>query len=230
MRSAFAWLGGVLFVASLGAFVVTYGITLGMPAAATAGSPWAAVLADVALFSVFALHHSVMARTGAKAWLTRRVPRELERSVYVWIASLLFLAGACSGSPCPGRCGAPTSAPSGCAARCSCSGAGSPCGRPACSIVLELAGIRQVIGRPSAVPLSAEGPFGLVRHPIYLGWLLIVFGTPEMTMGRLVFAVTSSAYLVLAIPWEERSLVESFGETYRAYQRQVRWRLIPGVW
>ena len=80
------------------------------------------------------------------------------------------------------------------------------------------------------VAFKVAGPFGLVRHPIYLGWILIVFGAPLMTMSRLLFAVISSAYLVLAIPWEEASLVEAFGERYRAYQRQVRWRLVPGVW
>jgi protein-S-isoprenylcysteine O-methyltransferase Ste14 len=69
-----------------------------------------------------------------------------------------------------------------------------------------------------------------VRHPIYLGWILLVFGAPLMTMSRLVMAVVSSAYLVMAIPWEERSLIESFGDRYREYQRRVTSRLIPYVW
>ena len=69
-----------------------------------------------------------------------------------------------------------------------------------------------------------------MRHPIYLGWFLIVFGGPDMTWTRLEFAVVSSAYLVLAVPFEERSLVQAFGDTYRAYQRQVRWRIVPWVW
>jgi len=51
-----------------------------------------------------------------------------------------------------------------------------------------------------------------------------------MTTSRLLFAVTSTAYLVAAIPWEEKSLVDAFGEKYRTYQRQMRWRLIPGLW
>ena len=69
-----------------------------------------------------------------------------------------------------------------------------------------------------------------VRHPIYLGWILIVFGSPLMTMSRLLFATISSAYLIVAIPWEERSLVEAFGDRYRTYQKQVRWRLLPWLW
>ena len=85
----------------------------------------------------------------------------------------------------------------------------------------------------SAVPpprLVTRGPYVLVRHPIYLGWFLMVFGATPMTGSRLVFATVSSAYLLMAIPWEEASLVEAFGEGYRAYQRQVRWRLVPGLW
>ena len=74
------------------------------------------------------------------------------------------------------------------------------------------------------------GPYRWVRHPIYLGWLLLVFGVPHMTATRLAFAAISSAYLVVAIPFEERSLVETFGDEYRRYQQAVRWRLVPGVW
>ena len=66
-----------------------------------------------------------------------------------------------------------------------------------------------------------------MRHPIYLGWVLMVFATPEMTTSRLLFAVISTAYLIAAIPLEEASLVDTFGEKYRAYQRQMRWRLLP---
>jgi len=69
-----------------------------------------------------------------------------------------------------------------------------------------------------------------VRHPIYLGWMLVVFGAPTMTTNRMLFAAVSSCYLLVAIPWEERSLVAEFGEAYRAYRRQVRWRILPGVW
>ena len=95
--------------------------------------------------------------------------------------------------------------------------------------VWELAGVRQV-SRNQAVEFKVTGPFGLVRHPIYLGWVLIVFAAPAMTYSRLLFAVVSTAYLVAAIPWEEASLVEAFGEKYLAYQRRVRSRLLPGVW
>mgnify|MGYP001552625950 CR=1 FL=1 len=67
----------------------------------------------------------------------------------------------------------------------------------------------------------------LVRHPLYLGWMLFVFGAPVMTMSRLLFAVVSSGYLLLAIPWEERALVRTFGEEYDRYRKRVRWKVVP---
>jgi protein-S-isoprenylcysteine O-methyltransferase Ste14 len=95
---------------------------------------------------------------------------------------------------------------------------------------LELAGIAQATGRQSTGTIQIVGPFRVVRHPIYLGWMLMVLLTPLMTANRLLFAVVSSAYLILAIPWEEKSLVEGHGDPYREYQRTVRWRVLPGIW
>ena len=96
----------------------------------------------------------------------------------------------------------------------------------------HLAGIRQAAGDPraGAPALETAGLYRLVRHPVYLGWVLIVFGTPALTGTRAVFAVVSTAYLVAAIPLEERALVEAFGAEYEAYRRRVRWRLLPGIW
>jgi protein-S-isoprenylcysteine O-methyltransferase Ste14 len=95
--------------------------------------------------------------------------------------------------------------------------------------IWELAGVRQPdLAKP--IEFRAEGPFSIVRHPIYLGWVLMVFATPVMTTSRLLFAVISTAYLIAAIPFEERSLVEHFPQQYGAYQQQMRWRLIPYLW
>jgi protein-S-isoprenylcysteine O-methyltransferase Ste14 len=95
---------------------------------------------------------------------------------------------------------------------------------------LDLAGIRQTLTPRASSPIRVVWPFTLVRHPIYLGWALIVFGTPVMTRDRLLWAVVSTFYLVIAIPWEERSLSAAAGPAYSAYQKQVRWRLVPGVY
>jgi protein-S-isoprenylcysteine O-methyltransferase Ste14 len=69
-----------------------------------------------------------------------------------------------------------------------------------------------------------------VRHPIYLGWVLMTFGAPEMTATRFSFAAISTAYLIVAVPFEERSLVRTFGDAYREYRARVRWRMVPGLY
>ena len=77
---------------------------------------------------------------------------------------------------------------------------------------------------------KTTGPYGWVRHPIYLGWVMIVFAMPTMTMTRMVFAAVSTAYIVIAIPFEERSLRRASGGTYDRYLKRVRWKLVPGVY
>ena len=229
MRKTFVWIGALLFALSLASFAVVYGIRLDLPAPATGQPAWPAITFNVVLFTVFALHHSLMARTGAKAWITRTVPAELERSVYVWVASLLFLAVCWLWQPLPGMAWA-IDGPwrwvmwflvvTGIAMT----------ARAASAIgVWELAGVR-VPSPDRPVEFKVTGLFGFVRHPIYLAWILMVFGMQRMTYSRLLFAVISTAYLVAAIRWEEASLVEAFGEKYRAYQRQVKSRLLPGIW
>ena len=101
--------------------------------------------------------------------------------------------------------------------------------------VLDLAGLRQVLnsrgnGFRQPTPLRTDGLYGFVRHPVYFGWILVVFGAPVMTMTRLTFAVISTAYLALAVPFEERSLIETFGPDYASYRKRVRWRMIPGIY
>ena len=78
--------------------------------------------------------------------------------------------------------------------------------------------------------MQTEGPYRLVRHPLYLGWTLIVFGVAHMTGDRLTFAALTSIYLLAAIPFEERSLVQSFGESYVQYRARVRWRMLPFIY
>ena len=69
-----------------------------------------------------------------------------------------------------------------------------------------------------------------MRHPLYLGWVLIVFGVSHLTGDRLAFAIITTAYLVVAIPWEERLLEDVFGDQYARYKQNVRWRLVPFVY
>lgn len=204
-----------------------YFFRLGTPAPSD-GSTVSDAIANMVLFTLFALHHSVMARTGAKRWITRVVPRDLERSVYVWISSVLFLGVCLMWQPLPGVVWHTYSA-----------GlllyllqfVGVVLTISAARIVgvRELAGLRQPdANRP--IEFTTRGPFGLVRHPIYFGWVLMVFAHPVMTTSRLQFAIVSALYLAIAIPYEEAGLIDAYGDRYRDYQSRMPWRLIPGLW
>jgi protein-S-isoprenylcysteine O-methyltransferase Ste14 len=92
---------------------------------------------------------------------------------------------------------------------------------------VELFGLRQAFaGAESAPRLRTPGLYRLVRHPIYLGFLLAFWSAPDMSAGHLLFALATSGYIVIGILLEERDLVRMFGESYRRYRREV-WMLLP---
>ena len=246
MRAA-AWAGAGLFLASLLYVGWFYLVVLGQPVAVPAERVPGAVAVNLALFSAFALHHSFFARTGAKALLHRLLPAPLERVAYVWLASLLLIAVCLVWQPLPGIAWQASVPLRWALYAVQFTGIVLTLKSASRIDIWELSGVRQV--RVSLAPLSVEsaassvsvssgsasaleisGPYRWLRHPIYLGWLLIVFGAPTMTNGRLLFASISTLYLIVAIPFEERSLQSEFGQAYRDYQRRVRWRLVPGVW
>jgi methanethiol S-methyltransferase len=220
------WAGGAMFVASLAYFLYAYLVVFGRPAPAGAWLPAAAI--NVTLFTLFALHHSLFARTPLKARVRKLADPRLERSLYVWMASLLFLGVCLLWRPVPGelyRLEGPwwwlgvTVQVIGLAL--------TYLGSRALD-ALDLAGIRQLRQDAAAHPrLVTSGVYAVVRHPLYFGWALLVFGAPHMTMTRAVFAVVSTLYLAVAIPFEERSLTTTFGAAYEAYTRRVRWRMLP---
>ncbi len=227
------YVGALLFVVSLvvggRAYFAHY------DALAEPGTPaWPALIANVALFSIFALHHSLLARTPIKRWLRDRVGPDAERSCYVIVASLLFLACTLGWAPLRGTWYT-LSGPWWWVGR-AVQGAGLVVTLVAARTlsVRELMGLspsRQADARAGEPPfLETGGLYGLVRHPIYFGWVLFVFGAPLMTSTHLLFAALSTVYLMMAIPFEERSLVQAFGPPYRDYQQRVRWRLLPGVY
>jgi len=227
----FALAGGLVFAASLGYFLLAYW-QWGLLAGVWTRDAWGAVATNFLLFTLFALHHSVFARTGIKAAISTRVSAPLERSTYVWLASLLFLFTLWAWAPVPGL----TWHVAGAGAWLLYLGwlAGLLLTAVASSALdpLDLAGIRQAFGHaaPDAVALSTTGAYGLVRHPIYLGWVLLVWSVPVMTGTRLVFAAISTLYLVVAIPLEERQMRRTLGPAYDTYARIVRWRMLPGVY
>lgn len=231
--SAIAWAGALAFAGSMGWFLYCYAIRFG--AIVSAGAVLPPVLTNIALFSVFALHHSTLARSNAKAVVRRYVPAELERSFYTWVASLLFIAVCTFWQPVPGILYRLEGVWALAGYAIQVIGLVLTIQAAAAVDALDLAGVRPVLHAahgtaPIRVPLQTQGLYGFVRHPLYFAWVLLVFGAPAMTATRATFAVVSTAYLALAIPWEERSLVELFGEKYEAYRRLVRWRMIPGIY
>jgi protein-S-isoprenylcysteine O-methyltransferase Ste14 len=216
----FVWLGGGAFVGSLGFCAYSYSIRWSVP------HPWdsSALGFDAVLLSVFATHHSLFARTPVKDWLSRFVPERLLRSVYVWIASLLLVTVCAAWMPIGGevyRHAGWLNVPH---ALVQLVGIWLIARSVGTIDPLDLAGIRR---QSASHGLQIVGPYRLVRHPLYLGWVLAVFGPALMTADRLAFAAITTAYLVIAIPWEERSLVAAFGSEYERYTRLVRWRLVP---
>jgi protein-S-isoprenylcysteine O-methyltransferase Ste14 len=223
---AFVWLGGAAFVLSLAACAYAFAATWGQRLPFAPDWP-AAVAVNVALLVVFAAHHSVFARDRAKAALARIVPERLLRSVYVWIASLLLIAVVVLWRPVGGELYRASGWIGWLLRAVQLAGLLLIVSSVRAIDALELAGIHRQSARQG---LQVIGPYRLVRHPLYLGWVLIVFGHAHMTGDRLVFAILTSLYLVIAIPWEERSLQTTFGEEYRRYALRVRWRIIPYVY
>jgi len=229
----FAWCGAAAFAGSLLFFLYSYLVTFGRPAEHTAIVEPIAI--DAVLFTGFALHHSAFARPALKHRLAALLSAPLERSVYTWIASLLFIVVCAAWRDVPGRL-YELSGPAAIAGYAVQLVAILLTARSSARLdVLDLAGVRPSLtsrasGAAEHVPLVTTGLYGFVRHPLYFAWMLLVFATPQMTMTRLTFALLSTAYLAIAIPFEERALVRVFGAEYREYQRRVRWRMIPGAY
>ena len=138
------------------------------------------------LFVVFAAHHSVMARAGAKAWLARHVAPAYERTVYVWIASALLVLVTVAWQRVPGVVYVvPRPWAWGLVAL---QGLGVLLTVAAARVLsaTDLAGIRQAHRRPPRTDVREVWPYTLVRHPLYLGWALTVLAAPTMTADRLV--------------------------------------------
>ena len=225
IQRVFVWAGGAMFVTSLAICAYRYLIIWarpGLPAAA----PFTALGIDILLLSIFAMHHSVFARERVKTRLARAIPGPLLRAVYVWTASVLLILVCRLWRPIGGSVFDVTGVRVFLHAAVQLAGVGLIARAAAGIDPLELAGIRLSSGSA----LQTGGAYRWIRHPLYLGWVMVTFGAAHMTGDRLAFAVITTIYLFIAVPWEERSLVESFGEDYVRYQRQVRWRIVPFVY
>lgn len=192
-----------------------------------AGSALAAVGIDLALLAIFALQHSVMARIGFKRWWTRFVPQPVERSTYVLASSLAFILLFLYWQPLPAavftiESGALRTAMQGLFVL------GVLTVLYATFLIdhFDLFGLRQVVLYFRARPYTEKrfvtpALYKHIRHPLYLGWFLTFWATPDMTVGRLLIAVVTTAYILVAIVFEERDLSTLLGREYRAYRERT---------
>jgi protein-S-isoprenylcysteine O-methyltransferase Ste14 len=183
---------------------------------------------NLGLLSLFAIQHSVMARRGFKRWWTKVIPESVERSTFVLAATAVLALLLWQWRPLAEPVVWSVT---------------DPIGRLVLQAVFwigwgvllistflinhfELFGLRQVWAnlRGQALPAPVfHTPlfYRHVRHPIYLGFVLGFWATPEMTAGHLLFAAASTGYILIGIWFEERDLVAQFGQRYEAYRRQV---------
>ncbi len=186
-----------------------------------------ALAIDLGLLGLFAVQHSLMARPFFKRWLTRRIPESAERSTYVLFSSLALIVMFRFWQPLGGVVW--------------------DVGTPAWQVLLyalfgfgwflvlvstflinhfDLFGLRQIwlqlLDQPyRPLKFGTPGPYKLVRHPLYLGWLFAFWATPTMTGTHLLFAFMTTAYILVAIQLEERDLVDALGDDYVQYRRKV---------
>lgn len=186
-----------------------------------------AVAVDAALLALFAVQHSVMARRWFKDWWTRIVPKPLERSTYVLFSSVALILLFSQWQPIGGVVWS-VEHPTGQLALRSLFAFGWGLVLTSTFLInhFDLFGLRQVwlymLGRPySALRFTTPGPYRVVRHPLYVGWLFAFWMTPTMTIAHLLFSLATTSYIVLAIQFEERDLIHSHGEAYRQYKRSV---------
>lgn len=239
MRTLALCYGVVSYLIFLGTFLYTVGFVAGLMVPKTidtgAETPaLSAICINLALLSLFAVQHSGMARQGFKRLFARFASPAIERSTYVLTASLVLILLFWQWRPIPAivwDIETPIFA--------NLAIGGMVLGW---LIVLystflishfELFGLTQVVsnfaGRAVApMKFKTPGLYRLIRHPIYLGFIIAFWSTPTMTAGHLLFAIVTTAYIFVGIYLEERDLIAMFGDEYQRYRQYVA-MLIPGI-
>jgi protein-S-isoprenylcysteine O-methyltransferase Ste14 len=186
-----------------------------------------ALIVNVLLMSLFAVQHSVMARRQFKQWWTQYVPKPAERSTYVLFASLALSVLFWQWRPMPTVLWHIDN-PHVATAVIALSFAGWMIVLSSTFLInhFELFGLHQVVNNLASRPMPAVRfmtpmLYQLVRHPIYLGFIIAFWAAPVMTIGHLLFAAITTAYIFVGIFLEERDLVAFFGDVYRRYQDRV---------
>ncbi|HET7085517.1 MAG TPA: isoprenylcysteine carboxylmethyltransferase family protein [Rhizomicrobium sp.] len=231
-RTMIFFYGLASYLLTLGVFVYGMGFIAGIAVPtsldAAPSKPLGTALAiDLGLLSVFAVQHSGMARPAFKRWWTRIVPEPAERATYVLLSSILMILLYACWQPIGGVVWS----------------VDSEIGRDA-TLALYLSGWlllvyttflidhfdlfglkqvwRQLRGKPYIPPqFHTPSLYRLVRHPLYIGWLTIFWAAPVMTAAHLVFAVVTTLYILVAIRFEERDLMDAFGDDYLRYRGQT---------
>jgi protein-S-isoprenylcysteine O-methyltransferase Ste14 len=211
----------------VGSIIVPKSINTGVPA-----EFWTSLLVNVSLLGLFAVQHTIMARPAFKDWWTNYVPKPIERSTYVLFASAILMLTFWQWRPMPdviwqveNRAAA--------AALTTLQLSGWVIVLAASFLInhFDLFGLRQVYLHAKGEPyrplgFRTVGFYKYCRHPLMFGFLLAFWATPVMTVGHLVFALTTTAYILLGIQIEERDLARFHPERYQAYREQVP-MLIP---
>jgi protein-S-isoprenylcysteine O-methyltransferase Ste14 len=232
MKRIVVFLYGVkAYAAFLGAFLYAIGFlgNFGTPKSIDSGregSVAAAIAVDAALLAVFALQHSIMARAWFKRIWTRIVPEPAERSTYVLFSSAALFLLFWQWRPIGGVIWQLDGAAATIVLAVYATGL---------LIVLlstfminhfDLFGLRQVylylLGREyTALEFRTPFFYKYVRHPLYVGWILTFWAAPVMTAAHLLFAVMTTAYILVAIRFEEADLMRIHGDKYRRYREQI---------
>ena len=230
--------GVVCYVVFFATFLYAIGFIGGFLVPSSLDSPASGPLGqrlaiNVALLGLFALQHSGMARPAFKRWLTRFLSPAIERSTYVLLSSVALIVLFAFWQPLGGVVWN-VADPFGRAVLYALFAFGWLLVLVATFLInhFDLFGLRQVwlalVGKPyTELTFRTPGPYRLVRHPLYVGWFFAIWSTPHMTVAHLLFAVVTGVYILVAIRWEERDLVDSLGDDYRRYQQRVP-MIIPG--
>ena len=238
-RILFFAYGSFSYLIFLATFLYAVGFigNFGVPSTldGTATGPLGISLAiDVLLLTLFAVQHSVMARKWFKEWWTKIVPKPIERSTYVLFSSVALILMFALWRPLGGVIWS-VEDPIGQIVLRSLFAFGWGLVLFSTFVInhFDLFGLRQVwrnlLGQPeSAMRFTTPGPYKLVRHPLYVGWLFAFWMTPVMTTAHLLFSIATTAYILLAIRFEERDLVREHGETYEQYRKAVP-MLVPSL-